>query len=200
MAITFESIIAGAPPTGGDSGSEFARKINDNFAKLTTAADANATILAAATATLYGLSSPNNNVDAALNALNRVLNYGKVTALSISTDTPRDSYVAFNTINFNDYNNVDLVTYPTRITVPNGCTKAVAKFGFIAGAAVQITAYIRKNGSDIDTFSVGDTNGKKYMEVSREFSVVPGDYIQLYKGNAGGIPVWNDTFLQAMFY
>ena len=31
MAFTFEQIIAGAPPTGGDSGTQFANKINNNF-------------------------------------------------------------------------------------------------------------------------------------------------------------------------
>ena len=31
MALTFYKIIAGAPPTGGDTGEEFAQKINDNF-------------------------------------------------------------------------------------------------------------------------------------------------------------------------
>lgn len=31
MAFAFEQIIAGAPPTGGDSGTQFANKINNNF-------------------------------------------------------------------------------------------------------------------------------------------------------------------------
>lgn len=31
MAVSFKQIIAGDPPTGGDTGAEFAQKINDNF-------------------------------------------------------------------------------------------------------------------------------------------------------------------------
>jgi len=67
MAIIFDQIIAGDPPTGGDSGAEFALKINDNFDKVnggldTIPTDSTQILLSNTTQDLYGF----DNVDEAL--------------------------------------------------------------------------------------------------------------------------------------
>jgi uncharacterized protein (UPF0333 family) len=67
--ITFEQVIAGDPPIGGDSGEQFANKINNNFAKLTGQGNASSQALSTPTANIYNLSGVNANADKALSML-----------------------------------------------------------------------------------------------------------------------------------
>ena len=136
MALTFEQVIAGAPPTGGDSGSEVARKINDNFNQLSEVDNATKHLLSTSTANLYGLSGAGANADNALS---------KITAPTL----------------LQTYSTAGTFTY----TVPAGVTRITAVIGGGGGGGGTVDSNYQTYGGGggggyITTVSFSVTQGQ----------------------------------------
>lgn len=161
MAFTFEQIIAGAPPTGGDSGTQFANKINNNFDLLKN------------TDVPYGKYSQ-------LSGGNEIV--GNVS---------QSSAITFSTIDNDDFNALSLanptrITPPSGASLCLFYIKAEYQMTYRGGVGSFI---LYKNGEELFTIrksaSTNATSGDVYFTYNGMFITPPvnianGDYFEVY--------------------
>lgn len=188
MALIFDTIIAGDPPTGGDTGEQFATKINSNFTKLQNADVATGIALGSGNQTAYGVT----NVDAALAMLPNAKWFGKYSKAT-ATGTFTNSYVSFSTEEKDDLNIFDLTTYPTRITIPTGAKSARITIEYmITNIVSNQTAIFTISKNGVDMHSIFNAY-YMYTDLSCKYTyqkildVTPGDYFQLFINVSGTI-------------
>ena len=191
MALIFDTIIAGDPPTGGDTGEQFATKINSNFTKLQNADVATGIALGSGNQTAYGVT----NVDAALAMLPNAKWFGKYSQMSGApalVGSEQSGILTFTTEDIDDLSAINLSTSTSRIVIPNGMT--MARFYVSAGlnygsstitGGQTVTLVLNKNGVDVQTLTYKGSGsnvslGEKGLYLSTPLTCTPGDYFQVY--------------------
>jgi hypothetical protein len=87
-----------------------------------------ATLLSDETAALYDLTGNDATVDKALGNVAHAVNFGEYSQISGQISMNATGFMAFTNEDFDDFNTVDLNTYPTRMIVPSGATRIKLTF------------------------------------------------------------------------
>lgn len=139
-----------------------------------------ANLLSDTTANLYGLTGDDATVDGALIANSFTMNYGKYSQLSGGTglEGKGPSIMAFTTQDNDDFGAINLPSYPTRLTIPQGISKVRFYLMLAAMHSDNITdLFLDKNGVELLKITANDSSLQ--FSCTPIIHVVSGDYFEV---------------------